>query len=89
GSFAAFWLHNNKGRLTRGCNPAYSKSIHTWLRFGEIMRGSLRALRQQNESVVRLMQQQLQQAVMTHSWIYTDAQLLRDDIQTLFTAERY
>ncbi|MBS2171854.1 hypothetical protein KFZ26_06425, partial [Salmonella enterica subsp. enterica serovar 1,4,[5],12:i:-] len=43
GSFAAFWLHNNKGRLTRGCNPAYSKSIHTWLRFGEIMRGSLRA----------------------------------------------
>ncbi|MCR2908645.1 hypothetical protein HNS21_25085, partial [Escherichia coli] len=42
-SFAAFWLHNNKGRLTRGCNPAYSKSIHTWLRFGEIMRGSLSA----------------------------------------------
>ncbi|MBN6202252.1 hypothetical protein JZL84_25465, partial [Escherichia coli] len=27
-----------------GCNPAYSKSIHTWLRFGEIMRGSLRAM---------------------------------------------
>ncbi|MDQ5992300.1 hypothetical protein, partial [Providencia stuartii] len=25
------------------CNPAYSKSIQTWLRFGEIMRGSLRA----------------------------------------------
>ncbi|WP_318581173.1 hypothetical protein, partial [Providencia stuartii] len=24
-----------------GCNPAYSKSIQTWLRFGEIMRGSL------------------------------------------------
>ena len=47
------------------------------------------ALRQQNESVVRLMQQQLQQTVMTHSWICTDAQLLRDDIQTLFTAERY
>ncbi|MDZ8190148.1 hypothetical protein SNA15_00530, partial [Escherichia coli] len=29
----------------RGCNPAYSKSIHTWLRFGEIMRGSLSAQR--------------------------------------------
>ncbi|MBY8577903.1 hypothetical protein KOI83_09065, partial [Escherichia coli] len=43
GSFAAFWLHNNKGRLTRGCNPTSSKFIHTWLRFGEIMRGSLRA----------------------------------------------
>src|SRR5699024_3135185 len=41
GSFAAFWLHNNKGRLTRGCNPTSSKFIHTWLRFGEIMRGSL------------------------------------------------
>ncbi|MBO2309781.1 hypothetical protein J4669_21370, partial [Salmonella sp. 32031103201600241SM] len=42
-SFAAFWLHNNKGRLTRGCNPTSSKFIHTWLRFGEIMRGSLSA----------------------------------------------
>ncbi|MDF8820438.1 hypothetical protein OU545_02070, partial [Escherichia coli] len=30
----------------RGCNPAYSKSIHTWLRFGEIMRGSLRVKRE-------------------------------------------
>lgn len=47
------------------------------------------ALRQQNESVVKMMQQQLQQTVMTHGWIYTDSQLLRDDIQTLFTAERY
>ncbi|MBY8666922.1 hypothetical protein KOI52_22865, partial [Escherichia coli] len=45
GSFAAFWLHNNKGRLTRGCNPTSSKFIHTWLRFGEIMRGSLRIQR--------------------------------------------
>ncbi|MDQ5992190.1 ATP-binding cassette domain-containing protein, partial [Providencia stuartii] len=26
------------------CNPAYSKSIQTWLRFGEIMRGSLRVM---------------------------------------------
>ncbi|WP_223228955.1 DUF494 family protein, partial [Salmonella enterica] len=25
-----------------GCNPTSSKFIHTWLRFGEIMRGSLR-----------------------------------------------
>ncbi|MFN7080436.1 hypothetical protein ACK4QY_14660, partial [Proteus mirabilis] len=29
----------------RGCNPTSSKFIHTWLRFGEIMRGSLRAQR--------------------------------------------
>ncbi|MGA3862114.1 hypothetical protein ACPBZO_14325, partial [Escherichia coli] len=27
-----------------GCNPTSSKFIHTWLRFGEIMRGSLRVL---------------------------------------------
>ncbi|WP_207219633.1 hypothetical protein, partial [Vibrio vulnificus] len=44
GSFTAFWLHNNEGRLARSCNPACSKSIRTWLRFGEIMRGSLSAL---------------------------------------------
>ncbi|WP_247179893.1 hypothetical protein, partial [Escherichia coli] len=25
------------------CNPTSSKFIHTWLRFGEIMRGSLSA----------------------------------------------
>ncbi|WP_048338880.1 YibL family ribosome-associated protein, partial [Citrobacter braakii] len=29
----------------RGCNPTSSKFIHTWLRFGEIMRGSLRIAR--------------------------------------------
>ncbi|MFK9549705.1 hypothetical protein ACJEKG_23120, partial [Escherichia coli] len=27
-----------------GCNPTSSKFIHTWLRLGEIMRGSLSAL---------------------------------------------
>ncbi|MEX9603655.1 hypothetical protein AB7Y64_16960, partial [Providencia rettgeri] len=27
-----------------GCNPTSSKFIHTWLRFGEIMRGSLSTL---------------------------------------------
>ncbi|WP_406733270.1 hypothetical protein RJD39_03955 [Vibrio scophthalmi] len=51
-SFAAFWLHNNEGRLARGCNPACSKSIQTWLCFGEIMRGSLRAMLQDPESTV-------------------------------------
>ncbi|WP_207105084.1 hypothetical protein, partial [Photobacterium damselae] len=34
----------------RGCNPACSKSIQTWLCFGEIMRGSLRAERLLSES---------------------------------------
>ncbi|MEK8345449.1 tyrosine-type recombinase/integrase, partial [Escherichia coli] len=28
-----------------GCNPTSSKFIHTWLRFGEIMRGSLSVMR--------------------------------------------
>ncbi|MDM8767969.1 YdiL family protein, partial [Escherichia coli] len=27
------------------CNPTSSKFIHTWLRFGEIMRGSLSTMR--------------------------------------------
>ncbi|MDF7352596.1 lysis protein, partial [Proteus mirabilis] len=31
----------------RGCNPTSSKFIHTWLRFGEIMRGSLSTQRLQ------------------------------------------
>ncbi|MGG5195656.1 hypothetical protein ACFMPF_25405, partial [Citrobacter sp. S5] len=31
------------------CNPTSSKFIHTWLRFGEIMRGSLSARQQQIE----------------------------------------
>uniref|UniRef100_UPI001CBD656F hypothetical protein n=1 Tax=Escherichia coli TaxID=562 RepID=UPI001CBD656F len=35
----------------RGCNPTSSKFIHTWLRFGEIMRGSLRAERHQGNDM--------------------------------------
>ncbi|WP_227509604.1 hypothetical protein, partial [Klebsiella pneumoniae] len=37
--------------LTRGCNPTSSKFIHTWLRFGEIMRGSLRAQRKEKRDI--------------------------------------
>lgn len=74
--------------VTAGMNTFFAEFASCLTELQTRLRESL-ALRQQNESVVRLMQQQLQQAVMTHSWIYTDAQLLRDDIQTLFTAERY
>ncbi|MEH5771696.1 hypothetical protein PO601_23355, partial [Escherichia coli] len=83
----------NRSHWSTSKTPSYTKSV-SWQHHPCLtelqtrLRESL-ALRQQNESVVRLMQQQLQQAVMTHSWIYIDAQLLRDDIQTLFTAERY
>ncbi|MEM7829588.1 hypothetical protein Q4Q80_03575, partial [Morganella morganii] len=36
----------------RGCNPTSSKFIHTWLRFGEIMRGSLRAQLDKDSAIV-------------------------------------
>ncbi|HFI4362473.1 TPA: dynamin family protein [Escherichia coli] len=74
--------------VTAGMNTFFAEFASCLTELQTRIRESL-ALRQQNESVVRLMQQQLQQTVMTHGWIYTDAQLLRDDIQTLFTAERY
>ncbi len=74
--------------VTAGMNTFFAEFASCLTELQTRLRESL-ALRQQNESVVRLMQQQLQQTVMTHGWIYTDAQLLRDDIQTLFTAERY
>ncbi|MGU4533235.1 dynamin family protein [Escherichia coli] len=74
--------------VTAGMNTFFAEFASCLTELQTRLRESL-ALRQQNESVVRLMQQQLQRTVMTHGWIYTDAQLLRDDIQTLFTAERY
>ena len=74
--------------VTAGMNTFFAEFASCLTELQTRLRESM-ALRQQNESVVRLMQQQLQQTVMTHGWIYTDAQLLRDDIQTLFTAERY
>ncbi|MCQ7084285.1 hypothetical protein NPZ10_14400, partial [Salmonella enterica] len=38
----------------RGCNPTSSKFIHTWLRFGEIMRGSLRVLHPEAANEIRI-----------------------------------
>ncbi|WP_231362556.1 hypothetical protein, partial [Escherichia coli] len=37
------------------CNPTSSKFIHTWLRFGEIMRGSLRIKRIKPSIIYRLL----------------------------------
>ena len=74
--------------VTAGMNTFFAEFASCLTELQTRLRESL-ALRQQNESVVRLMQQQLQQTVMIHGWIYTDSQLLRDDIQTLFMAERY
>jgi len=53
----------------------------------ESLRDSL-AIRQQNESSVQALRQHLQQCIRTAGWIHEDARLLRDDIQTLFSAER-
>lgn len=53
----------------------------------ESLRDSL-AIRQQNESSVLMLRQQLQQSIRTANWIHEDARLLRDDIQTLFAAEQ-
>lgn len=52
----------------------------------ENLRESL-LVRQQNASAVHSMRQQLQHSLATAAWIYEDARLLRDDIQTLFVAE--
>lgn len=40
-------------------------------------------LRQQNESAVNAMNEQLQQRITIAAWLYEDSRLLRDDINTL------
>jgi replication fork clamp-binding protein CrfC len=45
-------------------------------------------LRQQHQSTVNTLCQQLTQCLATVRWIEEDARLLRDDIQTLFAAEQ-
>lgn len=45
-------------------------------------------LRQQSESAVQALSQQLQHCLSTARWIQEDAHLLRDDIQTLFSVEQ-
>lgn len=40
-------------------------------------------LRQQNESAVSALSEQLQHRITIASWIYEDSRLLRDDIHTL------
>lgn len=52
----------------------------------ESLRESL-LVRQQNESAVQSLSQQLQHCLAATAWIYEDSRLLRDDIQTLFAAE--
>ncbi|QMI06756.1 clamp-binding protein CrfC [Citrobacter sp. RHB25-C09] len=44
-------------------------------------------VRQQNESAVHRLSQQLQHSIAATAWIYEDSHLLRDDIQTLFVAD--
>ncbi|POT57086.1 clamp-binding protein CrfC [Citrobacter amalonaticus] len=44
-------------------------------------------VRQQHESAVTTLSEQLQHSIAANAWIYEDSRLLRDDIQTLFAAE--
>lgn len=44
-------------------------------------------IRQQHESAVNALSEQLQHRIATVAWIYEDSRLLRDDIHTLFAAE--
>lgn len=44
-------------------------------------------LRQQNESAVNSLNEQLQHRITTAAWLYEDSRLLRDDINTLFATE--
>lgn len=44
-------------------------------------------LRQQNESAVNALNEQLQHRITTAAWLYEDSRLLRDDINTLFATE--
>lgn len=44
-------------------------------------------VRQQNESAVQRLSEQLQHSMAATAWIYEDSYLLRDDIQTLFVAD--
>ncbi|MDN8601633.1 clamp-binding protein CrfC [Citrobacter sp. S2-9] len=53
----------------------------------ESLRESL-TMRQQHESAVAALSQQLQHSISTVAWIYEDSRLLRDDIQTLFATEQ-
>ncbi len=44
-------------------------------------------IRQQHESAVNALSEQLQHRIATVAWIYEDSRLLRNDIHTLFAAE--
>ncbi|WP_234027054.1 hypothetical protein, partial [Salmonella enterica] len=62
-----------------GCNPTSSKFIHTWLRFGEIMRGSLSAERAIGIKIMEEINQTLFTEIMENI-------LLKKEVSSLMSA---
>ncbi|WP_312952032.1 clamp-binding protein CrfC [Superficieibacter sp.] len=72
--------------VTSGLSACFDEFSHTLSGLQKRLQESL-TLRQQRESAVKALSQQLQQSLTAVQWIQEDARLLRDDIQTLFAAE--
>ncbi len=73
--------------VSSGMNAFFNEFSQTLSGLQNSLQDSL-ALRQQRESTVKALHQQLQHSLTTVRWIQEDARLLRDDIQTLFAAEK-
>lgn len=72
--------------VSSGMSSFFNEFSHTLSGLQKSLQDSL-VLRQQRESTVKTVRQQLQYSLTTVQWIQEDARLLRDDIQTLFAAE--
>ncbi|KNC12962.1 hypothetical protein AC791_00085 [Klebsiella sp. RIT-PI-d] len=71
--------------VSSGMSSFFNEFSHTLNGLQKSLQDSL-ALRQERESTVKSLSQQLHHSLTTVRWIQEDACLLRDDIQTLFAA---
>lgn len=71
--------------VSSGMSSFFNEFSHTLNELQKSLQDSL-ALRQERESTVKSLSQQLRHSLTTVRWIQEDACLLRDDIQTLFAA---
>ncbi|POP43073.1 clamp-binding protein CrfC [Superficieibacter electus] len=72
--------------VSSGMSTFFNEFSQTLSELQKSLQDSL-VLRQQRESTVKTLRQQLQYSLTAVQWIQEDARLLRDDIQTLFAAE--